>query len=176
MGPLAEYVQKEAEHLRAELARRRENLEEWETALSSLYDQLETWIREADAGLGLLGTDRATTTEFISEPRLGGYKAKTMWVVLGAGVGSAREAWIVPKTRYVTAVIEPPGRTPRRADGIVQINSRSLPEYYLFRWKTEAGDEWFIRNVHAWNATPGDHSVEPLTRDTFEAAVLQVLQ
>lgn len=176
MGVLAEYMRKEADQLRAELMRRRENLEEWLTALTKLYDQLEGWIREADAGLGLLGISRDTTKEMISEPRLGNYELNGMWIVLGAGLGAARQAWIVPKARYVAAVIQPPGRAPRRADGIVQIKQLSIPEYYLFRWKGDASDEWFIRSVSAWNANPGDNAVEPLDRDRFEAAMLQVLQ
>jgi hypothetical protein len=98
-----------------------------------------------------------------------------MLVSLGGVIGN-REAIIVPKARYVAAVIQPPGREPRRADGIVQINQLSLPEYYLFRWKTDSGDEWFFRNVNAWNATPGDNAVEPLDRDRFEAIMLRVLQ
>lgn len=176
MGVLAEYVRNEAEQLRANLIRRRENLEEWLGAISKLYDQLESWIREADAGIQLLGTDRESTTETISEPRLGNYDVKTLWVVLGAGLGAARQAWIVPKSRYVSAVIQPPGREPRRADGIVQINQRSVSEYYLFRWKSDAGDEWFIRGDKAWHASPNDNTVEPLDRDRFEAAMLRVLQ
>ena len=175
MGVLTEYVRKEVEQIRAEMAQRKELLDEWLTAVSKLYDTLEAWIQDADGGLGILGINRHTTTELISEPRLGHYNVNLMWVSLGGVIGN-REAIIVPKARFVSAVIQPPGRTPRRADGIVQIKQLSIPEYYLFRWKTDAGDEWFIKNVNTWNANPGDNTVEPLDRDRFEAAMLRVLQ
>lgn len=172
MGVLTEYVRKEVDQIRAEMARRKELLDEWLTAISKLYDTLEGWLKEADSGVGILTTKRLKTPEEVSEPRLGKYRADFLWVVFGA----ARYASIVPKSRYVAAVIQPPGRELRRADGIVQINQLSTPEYYLFRWKAEVGDEWFIRSVNAWNATPGDNTVEPLDRDRFEAAMLRVLQ
>lgn len=176
MGVLADYVKKEAEQLRTELAGRREALNEWRAAVKTLYDRLEGWIHEADAGIGLLGVVRDATLETVSEPRLGNYELHGMWVVLGAGLGAGREAYIVPKARFVAAVIQPPGREARRADGIVQIKDRSLPEYYLFRWKTADGDEWFIQSVSVWQSNPGSNAVEPLDKDRFEAAMLQVLQ
>lgn len=175
MGVLAEYVRKEVDQLRAEGAKRKELLDEWLASVSKLFDQLEAWVAAADGGLGILGCNRSTTKEFISEPRLGNYDAHLMWIVLGGALGS-RKAVIVPKARFVSAVIEPLGRQPRRADGIVEIRDRSTAEYYLFRWKGEGGDEWFIRSVNAWNMSPLDNAVEPLDRDRFEAAVLQVLQ
>ena len=52
MGSLAEYLKTEVEQLRAEMTRRQENLEEWNTAIHRLYDQLEAWLKEADNGLG----------------------------------------------------------------------------------------------------------------------------
>jgi hypothetical protein len=180
MGVLTEYVRKEADQIRAELARRKELLDEWLTAISKLYDLLEGWIREADGGLGLLGTNRRTTTEFISEPRLGHYDVNLMWVTFGGAIGN-RQAILAPKARYTSFVIQPPGREPRRADGVIEIqsgyhNRSSFPEYYLFRLKTDGGDEWFIRSVNAWNADPNDITVEPLDRERFEAAMLRVLQ
>jgi hypothetical protein len=180
MGVLTEYVRKEADQIRAEMARRKELLNEWLAAISKLYGQLETWIQEADGGLGILWTDHQTRVLTISEPRLGFYDANLMRVTFGGDFGS-REATIVPKARYTSFVIQPPSYQPRRADGLVEIhhgssNRSSFPEYYLFRLKYEGGDEWFIRSATAWNANPNDITVEPLDRDRFEAAMLQVLQ
>ena len=175
MGVLAEYVRKEADQIRAEVARRKELLDEWLAAVGRLYDVLEGWVRDADGGLGILGTNSHATKELIGEPRLGHYDVNLMWVSFGGVLGN-RDAFIVPKARYVTAVIQPPGREERRADGIVQIKDISTPHYYLFRWKGDTRDEWFIRNVNTWNATPGDNTVEPLDRDSFEASLLRVLQ
>jgi hypothetical protein len=175
MGVLAEYLKSEREKIRAEMSRRQETLKEWMTAVNQLYDLLVVWLEEADSGLGILGVNRDSTIELISEPRLGHYEVKIMWVILGGAIGQ-RKAIIVPKARFVSAVIQPPGREARRADGIVQIKDGSSSEHYLFRWKTDSGDEWFIRSVSAWNANPSDNTVEPLDRDRFEAAMLQVLQ
>lgn len=176
MGVLTEYLKREAGHIRAELARSEESLIEWLGAVAKLYDVLEGWVQQVDDGLGLLGVSRGATKEFVSEPRLGNYDAPVMWVVLGAKMGAARKVWIVPKARYVSSTIHPPGREPRRADGIVQIKDGSSPEYYLFRWKGADADEWFIRSVADWNADPSDNRVDPLDRDRFETAMLRVLQ
>jgi hypothetical protein len=175
MGVLAEYVRKEADHLRAEAARRKELLDEWLAAVSKLYEQLEKWIREADGELGILSFNRSQTQDSISEPRLGNYVANQVHVNFGGAIGN-RRAIVVPKARFVSAVIQPVGREPRRADGMVEIRDGSMAEFYLFRWKTESGDEWYIRSVASWNAKPGDNTVDPLDRDRFEAAILQVLQ
>ncbi|HSQ57779.1 MAG TPA: hypothetical protein VLM40_18800 [Gemmata sp.] len=155
-------------------------LDEWLAAISKLYDALEGWIREADSGLGILGISRDKTVQLVSEPRLGHYNVHLMWVTFGGAIG-AREALVVPKARYVASVIQPPGRAPRQADGLVEIRSSpmnlsSMPEYYLFRWKAETGDEWFIRSVSDWNANPDDNRVDPLSREQFEIAMLRVLQ
>lgn len=176
MGVLAEYLRTEASQIRAELTRRQESLSEWRGAISKLFDQLAAWVREADGGLNLLDIYPYAATEPISEPRLGRYDADVLWIGFGGAEAGRRMAMVVPKARYVAAVIQPPGKEPRRADGIVQITDGSVSEYYLFRWKTEAGDEWFIRSDRAWNANPADITVEPLDRDRFEAALLQVLQ
>jgi len=180
MGVLTEYVRKEVDQIRAESARRKELLDEWLAAISKLYEQLEVWTLDADGGLGILGCNRSTTKQFISEPRLGNYEAQVMWITFGGAFGN-RSAMLVPKSRFVSSVIQPPGSPSRRADGIVEISSgltnrTSVAEYYLFRLKADAGDEWFIRSVSAWNASPSDSTVEPLDRDRFEVAMLQVLQ
>lgn len=175
MGVLADYLKTEADELRKEATRHQQNLQEWLEAIDRLYEQLGKWLIEADNNLGLISFNFKATTEFISEPRLGNYEVNLMWVRLGAG--GVRAATVVPRARYVAATIHPPGREPRRADGMAQIKQGSTAEYYLFRWKGEGGaDEWFIQSVNAWNATPGDYTVEPLNRDSFEAAILSVLQ
>ena len=177
MGVLADYLKSEVDQLRAEVARRREDLDEWLDSINKLYDLLVGWLAEADSGLGILGTNRHSTSIDLAEPRLGNYTAGIMWVSLGGPLGN-RNARIEPRARYVGAVIHPPGREPRRADGMVHIKEQATPAYYLFRWKEEAGDEWFIQNVDAWNAARDKEygRVEPLDRERFEAAMLSVLQ
>lgn len=176
MGKLAEYVRSEAELIRTEYAKRRENLEEWRSAIDRLYDLLSGWIREADGGLDLLHTARATEVT-VSEPRLGVYTMHLLWIILGGAVGD-RKATVVPRARYVAGRIVPPGEPGRRADGMVEIKSGSSPEFYLFRVAggRPEDDRWFIRDANAWDSRPGDDAVEPLDRDRFEAAVLRVLR
>jgi hypothetical protein len=177
MGVLTEYLKSEVDQIRAEMARRKERLEEWLTAINRLYDQLECWLAEADNGFGILGVNRHTTKEFIGEPRLGHYEVYIMWVSLGGAIGN-REAKIVPKARFVAATIKPPGEEARRADGMVEIKGGTAADYYLFRWAgaTPDDDRWFIRSVVQWNADPEYGTVEPLDREHFETAMLRVLQ
>jgi hypothetical protein len=175
MGVLTEYVRKEADQILAEMAKRKELLDEWLAAISKLYDQLETWIKEADGGIGLLGINRHTTEELISEPRLGHYNVNLMWVMLGGAIGR-REAIITPKLRYTSAIIKPPGKEPHRADGMVEIKDGSSAEYYLFRLKDADSDHWYIQSVTQWNANPEYGKVEELDRDRFEAAILRILK
>jgi hypothetical protein len=169
MGPLAEYLKNEAEHLRTEAGKREEAKAEWLKALTQLYRLLDEWVVEADGGLRLL--QRLQKSQSCNEPRLGVYEINVLHIGLG-------NSWVkvTPRARYVIANIRPPGQEPRRADGMVEIKSESSPEYYLFRKKTEGGDEWFIRNVDQWNSDPVPGTVEPLDRDRFEAALLRMFQ
>ncbi len=175
MGVLTEYVRKEAEQIRAGIHTRQQQLDEWIVALGHLYDTLELWIRAADSGLGLLATTRESRGCTVRESRLGQYSAPVLSAFLG-NTQSNRAAIILPQARYVAAIIQPPGREPKRADGIVRIEQYAVPEYFLFRSKTEAGDEWFIRSATEWETNRLDNTVEPLDRDHFEAALLRVLQ
>lgn len=112
------------------------------------------------------------------ETLLGIYNISGLQITIG-GRFSGRSADVVPRARYVTAVIKPPGEEPRRADGMVEINSGGgLEYYYLFRLAghNSEADRWFIRSVAQWNSDPDYNRVDPLDQDRFEAAILQVLQ
>jgi hypothetical protein len=170
MGKLTEYVQAEAGRLKAEFDKQVEALEEWEAAVTRLYDQLEMWLRDADGGHGLLRTGRERSS-IVHDPSLGTYRAETLAIALGE-----RAAELVPRARYVGAAIRPPGREPRRADGRVDLRDGSTAHAYLFRLRNPSGDEWFIRAVWLWNSDSEFGTVEPLDRDRFEAALLGVLK
>ena len=174
MGVLAEFVRKEADLIRTELNRREEAKKEWLNAIARLTDQLRQWVADADGGLGLLEAVGGRSC-ILQEPALGVYSVTALSITVG-GLHSGRAAEVVPRARYVTAVIKPAEQAARRADGMVEIRDRSMARYYLFRLRSEEGDRWFIRSVAAWNADPSDNTVEPLDRDRFEAAMLQVLQ
>lgn len=170
MGVLAEYLKIESEQLKAEAENRRTSIEEWLHAVDELFVQCKVWIRNADGGLGVLLAG-GMREEFVQEPRLGGYSAKILTIDL-----AGREAFVAPRARYVAAKVRPPGRDLRRADGMVELRNGTIAEYYLFRWKTDTGDEWFIRGVTEWNQAKDYGVVEPLDSDRFEAAVLRILQ
>jgi hypothetical protein len=174
MGVLTEYVQKEAAQLKGELSRREEARKEWLQAFAQLTDQLKDWVTAADGGLGLL---EATGGQAYlrQESALGGYMLTSLSITLG-GRDSARRAEIVPRARYTSAIIKPPGKEPRRADGMVEIKDGSAAEYYLFRLKEDDGDHWYIQSVTRWNADPEYGNVEELDRDRFEAAILRILK
>ena len=101
MGPLAEYLKNEADHLRAEEGAQREEAKaEWLEALERLYNQLEQWALEADGGLRLLRVDRPVG-EYV-EPRLGVYDIRILRLRLGS-----RSVRVTPLARYVIAAIRP---------------------------------------------------------------------
>jgi hypothetical protein len=176
MGVLAEYVRKEADHLRDEVAKRGTLLKDWLASIDRLFTELEGWVREADGGIGLLTTSRADGP-MRQEYSLGAYHAPTLRVHLG-GPLSGRSAQIVARSRHVAATVHPPGEAERRADGMVEIWDGGVATDYLFRLAggSEEPDRWFIRGVTAWNANPESREVEELTRERFEAAVLRVLK
>jgi hypothetical protein len=176
MGVLAEFVRKEAEHLRGESHRREAVLKEWLLAVAQLTDQLRQWVTDADGGIGLLqaeGGQQYTRQEAM----LGVYTITSLSITLG-GRFSGRWAEVLPRSRYVAAVIKPPGEEPRRADGMVEIRDGSTAEYYLFRLggSDPEHDRWFIRSVAEWNADPDYGHVDELTQDRFEAAILRILK
>jgi hypothetical protein len=170
MGVLEEYLKAEADQVRADVQDYEKSLQEWLNSLDRLYGQLEEWIQAADREFGVLRMDRITVG-LVQEPRLGTYSSKSLQIRLGS-----RYVIVTPRARYVAAKIRPPAREPARAAGMVEIRSGSIPEYYLFRWKTEDRDEWFIATMADYTRYGDPLPVEPLDRDRFEAAVLTVLQ
>lgn len=178
MGKLAEYLKAEANNLKAERLQRNEAVEEWKQSLERLYVTLSGWITEADDGQGLIGAhDQYKYT--VEEPRLGAYWTKKLTVLMGAfESGTAvRVAEVVPRARYVLATLRPAGREPRPADGMVEIregNDGKIADYYLFRWKNPAGDEWFICSDGEWNSRDFGN-VRPLTAESFEEAILSAV-
>lgn len=170
MGVLAEYVRNEAEQLRKEVVRRDAAVQEWKSAVDKLYAQLEQWVTEADDKQGLLIACQARLVA-CQEPRLGVYEIPSLLI----GIGT-RRAEVVPHARHVVATIQPPGKEPRRADGMVELTDKGGADYYLFRLLEDGQDAWFIRSVALWNLDPRNATVDRLSRDNFEAAILSILK
>lgn len=177
MGVLREYLAAEAERLRSERKARNESIREWEGSVRRLLAALTDWIEKADGGLGLINAD-LEEGQVVKEPRLGEYACPKL--VIRTGDKQSEEffvtvAEVLPKARHVLADITPPGRDPRPADGVVEIREWGRPTHYLFRWKNPDGDEWFIRNDAVWNNRSYE-SVQPLTPEAFESAVLSAVK
>lgn len=178
MGALAEYLKSEADHLRTTRLERKAALDEWKRGLETLNPQLIRWVEAADAGLGLVRADSGSK-HVVEEPRLGAYSAHKVTITLGdSGEDGSPVVEVVPRARYVVAEIRPPGLQPVQADGMVEIREGGRATHYLFRLKQESRDEWYICSVADWNNVRSkDHGrVDPLTADTFEAAVLSALR
>ncbi len=177
MGVLAEFVQNQAEFLRNQSKRREDALQDWLHAIKSLNQQLLSWVTKADGGIGLLEAHQ--TVELLrQEAVLGIYSVRGLQITIG-GQFSGRSAEVIPRARYVTAIIKPPDEDSRRADGMVEIKSGGgLDYYYLFRLagNNPDSDRWYIRSVADWNADQNYSRVDPLDQDRFEAAILKVLQ
>lgn len=174
MGVLAEFVRKEAEHLRGEAHQRETALGEWLRAIESLYEQLARWVNDADAGHHLLSVT-PSRGHIRQEALLGVYEVPQFAIGFG-GQFSLPLAEIVPRARYVMASIKPSGEDPRRADGMVDIKTGGVTSHYLFRRADPGGDRWFIRSVEQWNADTDYGTVDPLDRDRFEAAILSAVR
>jgi hypothetical protein len=178
MGVLAEYLRTEADHLRTTRRERKAILDEWKHSLATLNPQLMRWVEAADAGLDLIRADGASVV-VVEEPRIGAYRCPKVTI----SMGDSNDEWtpvveVAPRARFVVAEITAPGRHPQQADGMVEVREGGRPTHYLFRLKNPVGDEWFICSVADWNNVRSkEHGrVEPLTADTFEAAVLSALK
>ena len=165
MGKLRDLLKADAERYRSEKAKREQALKEWLDLLNGLFAQIEEWLKASDPD-GLLEVTADTLT--ITDPALGEYTAPVRRVTLGK-----TSVETVPRARYVIASIQPPGKEPVRAHGLVEIRSRGWPSHNLYQLP---GGQWYIydlsRNLRAAEANP----VEPLDADNFEAAIASQLR
>jgi hypothetical protein len=174
MGVLAEYLRTEAEHLRAERQQRKDVIVSWEHALGRLFQRLDRWIRDADAGLGLLAARQ--DEHAVEEPKLGKYWSRKLTILFGdVQSGTARTvAEVVPRARFVVSTVQPLGHPPRAADGMVIIREGRLATHYLFLLTSPGAEDWFICTDAEWDEVRASEEgrVKPLTSDLFETAVL----
>lgn len=172
MGKLREYLQQEADRIRAETARQEATVREWRGALNRLFSRLAGWVEDSDPG-GLLAVSRPDETFY--EAGLGECGLPTLVVRLGD-----RAARIVPRARFVVAAVRPTDRDgDEQATGMAELRDYGAASHYLFRLPPRPGetdDAWYIQSVARWNQDDANRRVEPLTPDRFEAALLSVLQ
>ncbi len=160
MKTLAEFLRVQREKERAEEAQFGAKRRGWEEAIQRLLAQLRSWIEDADAEHTL------NVTEFpvsVYEEELGRWSAQGLAMVVGL-----TEVRIVPIACNVLRTIDENGRSGIRAQGRVDLTN-DVRKYLLYRLITDGGDRWVIAE------DDGDR-VEPLTRSTFEAALVSLLQ
>jgi len=104
----------------------------------------------------------------VNDPALGEYPVPSRRVTLGN-----RLVEIVPRTRYVTTTIRPPGaEKPIRAQGLVEIRHLGWATYSLYRLPDSL---WCIRSSSQalYGATD---AVELLDAENLEAALASMLR
>jgi|ERR1700674_107684 len=118
---------------------------EWLAAVEQLYGEMRTWLGEAKAD-GLADIKDADTT--ITEERLGTYEVPVLQLFFGGRM----------------VVVRPVGRLILGAKGRVDMSLG--PRKFILIW--EGDGRWKIAQVAGKDASP-------LTKDTFSAAVEQLL-
>lgn len=159
---LREFLKQKGPAYSAEAERNKLVIDEWRTAVDTLFDRLSAWIKNADPE-GLIQSEAAQVE--VTEPGLGKYRVARLNIrAFGKWVG------LIPKARKTVkrAAPQQPG-APERAAGRVDITDE-IRRYVLYRFPGAGGDEWFIDDP----ATGGEP--QPLTPERFEAALLSYFQ
>lgn len=156
-----EFLRQQAANRQAELARRREVIEEWTASLRGLYSSLKDWLRQSDPD-GILKVEESDDWE-LQEEGLGKYTVPRLDLRgLGRWIG------IVPKARFTVATANPPPRsTPERAEGRVDITNE-VRRFILYRFRGEDGDIWMVDDQK--------QPVRLLDQVAFEAALMTYLR
>lgn len=144
MADLAEFFRKKKEVVAQLEGRKEKILEEWLEALGKLYDQLEQWLRPAQAeGLKIRRYQKE-----ISEYELGTYQAPALEICFGLS-----KVRIEPVARFIVG-----------GAGRVDIDSSRG----IFKLIRDSGTQgWFIVRKTLANA-------EPLSESSFEALIKEI--
>ena len=160
MGVLTQFVEEEAERLRAVRPEQEAKIAEWQGAVRRLLDQLRGWVREADPG-GVI--EIVEGEQRLIEGGLGEYTAPR----LGFRLEAVREAWVVPKARNdITSLAPPSGGPPRRSAGLVVVAEGGWgaeigpTKYYLHRLADGGTDHWYVAAPGA-PAVGGPRAADP---------------
>lgn len=155
-----EFLDKEAERIKQEKDRVRAVRDEWVSAITRLFHQMTAWIEEVDTSKVLkINTSVATRRE----PELGPLDVPLLEIWLGNKVVIAD-----PVAYNVVA----PGLDARRgakARGRIDLKSDDK-SFKLYRFLEQEGLEYWILIDGA------TFELKDLTKDAFEAALLDLLQ
>lgn len=158
MPTLREFLQENAGRVRAEVAEKGRAKREWLASVAALYGRMEEWLRDSDPE-GLL-TFRAGLVERV-DPSLGTYEVGTLEIWMGA-----RMVEVEPIAFDVLGPLKKPGEGKWR--GRVDLLSDCFA-HKLYRFVGKDDEEsWFLLKED-------DLSFGPLTRDSFEAALMSLL-
>jgi hypothetical protein len=165
MSNLKEFLSKQAAKQNVGVDQRDELRREWIEAVQRLMGQLEGWLRETDTE-GALRIE--PTAHRIGERKIGSYEAKGLRITLDSPSLAPREIGVEPIARFAIGSFEgdPLGKTIR--DGRVDMTNYEK-KYYLYRRKSDDGDEWVMVDDR-------DYRAQPLDREHFEAVVQSMLE
>lgn len=161
MGKLSQFLTEQAERLKSEPPESVRRLEDWVGAIDRLRGQVLTWILESDPRRIL---DLEEKNYELRDQGIGKYVATGLLIVLGP-----RIVELVPISRNVASRPASIGAIREiRAYGRVDLTN-GLQRYLIFRLETGPGERWGIVEENSLQ-------MEPLTQDSFEAALQSLLE
>jgi hypothetical protein len=168
MGQLAEYLKNEQQQHEGKYPNRVRDATEWKTALTQLFDQLESWIREADPDRRMRVT-RDNVTRY--EPRLGYCELPRLKMQF-----EGSEITFQPGGRYAQAMtVRDPHGASRKADGWVRILCPEPSIFSLFRSFEGDTSHWFIAQSEVMESISALGYPE-LTREEAERLIVRLLR
>ena len=161
---LRELLQLKSDMYGPEAKKKREIIEEWQSALDRLFAQFRTWLAESDP-TRILAIEEAKAE--VNEEYLGRYQVPRIDI-------KAFDLWlaIIPKARFNVRTARPPQydapewatySDAEHLTGRVDITNE-ITRFVLYRYPDPEGNTWYIEG-------PLDAGPKPLTRELFEEAI-----
>lgn len=157
MGKLKEFLSQEVEKLRAEANSEAEENRRWSSSAYRLFDQIETWIRDADPNK-VVEIDRSVT---MSLDRI--TPIPILWLKVGL-----RRVSISASSRRVAGIFQlPDDPVAYKPAGLVVVEGGDHT-YRLYLFRTGGEDRWYLQ-THGMN-------LQSLDRELFESLITTTLQ
>ena len=157
MKDFSEFLREEAARRAADTERHKGVVEDWQAAVTRLFDQIREWLGRSDPDQIIRIEQKS---QQLQENGLGRYQIPRLDLdVFGKWIG------IIPKARYTVASAQPPQKSlPERATGRVDITDE-IRRYILLRFRDDAGvDQWMIDDLRSGE--------KPLDKQSFENALM----
>jgi hypothetical protein len=155
-----QFLKDQEEKQRSQVEENKQLIEEWRSALQSLYNDIRKWLRESDSS-GVIKVDEKESD--ITEEGIGHYKAPRLNLhIFGRWIG------IIPKARKTIGTARPPQRgAPIRALGRVDLTDETR-RYVLYRTRENGHDVWLIDDLR--------NEQRLLNKEIFEEALMSYFQ